>query len=87
MWIFRYNPNSPKLLEARHRCRGAVADYNNLNPKSITYDKVFETRLGLLREIVGKVGTGTFIEPPFLPDYGCNTIIGSDCFINFKCVL
>jgi acetyltransferase-like isoleucine patch superfamily enzyme len=40
----------------------------------------------LLRELVGKVGEGTFIEPPFMPDYGCNISIGKECFVNFKSV-
>ncbi|CAG7920577.1 unnamed protein product [Penicillium olsonii] len=79
-----YNPNTPKLLEARHQCRGLAADYNNLDTKTISYDQVFEKRLELLRKLVGKVGDGTFIEPPFLPDYGCNVIIGKDCFINWN---
>lgn len=81
-----YNPNSPRLLEARHRCRGVTQDYNNLDVKKVSYDKIFDTRRQLLREIVGKCGDGTFIEPPFLPDYGCNIIIGQGCFINFKYV-
>ncbi|KAI9043597.1 sugar O-acetyltransferase [Aspergillus affinis] len=78
-----YNPNTPKLLEARHRCRGLTADYNNLDTKTFSYDQVFDKRLGLLRKLVGKVGDGSFIEPPFRPDYGCNMIIGSNCFINW----
>lgn len=82
-----YNPNSPRLLEARHRCRGVTQDYNNLDVKTVSYDKIFDTRRALLREIVGKCGDGTFIEPPFLPDYGCNIIIGQGCFINFKYVV
>ncbi|KAJ5332883.1 maltose/galactoside acetyltransferase [Penicillium brevicompactum] len=79
-----YNPNTPKLLEARHKCRGLATDYNNLDTKTISYDRVFEKRLELLRKLVGKAGDGTFIEPPFLPDYGCNIIIGSQCFINWN---
>ncbi|KAJ5213048.1 hypothetical protein N7449_000217 [Penicillium cf. viridicatum] len=79
-----YNPNTPKLLEARHKCRGLAANYNNLDTQTITSDQIFEKRLELLRKLVGKVGDGTFIEPPFLPDYGCNTIIGSNCFINWN---
>lgn len=82
----RYNPNKPELLEARHLCRGLAADYNTLDTKTVPYHKIFETRLGLLRKLVGKVGEGTFVEPPFLPDYGCNIIIGSNCFINWKLV-
>ncbi|KAJ5385880.1 hypothetical protein N7509_008421 [Penicillium cosmopolitanum] len=80
----RYNPNTPRLLESRHECRGLTRDYNDLDTRSIPYDKVFETRLQLLRKLCGKVGDGTFVEPPFMPDYGCNIIIGSNCFINWN---
>jgi hypothetical protein len=38
----------------------------------------------LLENIVGKAGRGSLIEPPFNPDYGCNIIMGEECFINFK---
>ncbi|CAI7641189.1 unnamed protein product [Penicillium bialowiezense] len=79
-----YNPNTPKLLEARHKCRGLAANYNDLDTKTVSYDQVFEKRLELLRKLVGKVGDGTFIEPPFRPDYGCNVIIGEDCFFNWN---
>ncbi|KAJ5454493.1 acetyltransferase [Penicillium daleae] len=79
-----YNPNTPMLLEARHHCRGLTRDYNDLDTKTIPYDQVFEKRLELLRNLCGKVGDGTFVEPPFRPDYGCNMIIGSNCFINWN---
>lgn len=74
----------PELLEGRHRARGVAQDYNNLDAKSVSYDKIYDVRMDLLKKIVGKVGSGTFVEPPFLPDYGCNISIGKDCFINFK---
>jgi acetyltransferase-like isoleucine patch superfamily enzyme len=82
----RYNPNTPKLLEARHRCRGLTADYNDLDTKTVSYDQIVDKRLELLRKLVGRVGNGTFVEPPFRPDYGCNMIIGRDCFINWGSV-
>lgn len=82
----RYNPNNPKLLEARHHCRGVTADYNSFNTKTVSYDQIFAKRLEMLRRVVGKVGDGTFVEPPFLPDYGCNVIIGRNCFFNWKFV-
>lgn len=61
-----------------------VSDYNNLSPKSVGYEKIVEVRYKLLEEVVGKVGEGTFIEPPFTVDYGCNVSIGKNCFANFK---
>ncbi|KAF9881543.1 hypothetical protein CkaCkLH20_00689 [Colletotrichum karsti] len=45
------------------------------------------TQQGMLKDILGQVGKGTFIEPPFIPDYGCNVIIGENCFINFNCTI
>jgi acetyltransferase-like isoleucine patch superfamily enzyme len=63
-----------------------TTDYNQLDTKTVPYDQIGERRLELLRKVVGRVGDGTFVEPPFLPDYGCNISIGKECFINFKCV-
>lgn len=57
-----------------------------MDTKAIRYDQVFEKRLEMLRKLCGKVGDGSFVEPPFLPDYGCNVIIGEGCFINWKSV-
>ncbi|KAJ5180885.1 hypothetical protein N7492_004095 [Penicillium capsulatum] len=79
-----YNPTVPKLLEARHICRGLTADYNNLDTKQVPSDQIADMRFELLQKLVGKVGSGTFVEPPFLPDYGCNVIIGSNCFLNWN---
>ena len=82
----RYDPTVPKLLEARHRCRALMADHNLMDPRTISYDKIGEARLEVLTKALGRVGEGTFIEPPFMPDYGCNIIIGKNCFLNWKCV-
>lgn len=82
----RYNPNKPELLQARHRARCAVEDYNNFSVKHVAYDKVVDARLEQLQKVVGKAGAGSLVEPPFHPDYGCNVVIGSDTYINFKFV-
>jgi hypothetical protein len=74
-------PTHPSCL--RH-VTGLTRDYRDLDTKTIPYDQVFEKRLDLLRKLCGKVGDGTFVESPFRPDYGCNMIIGSNCFINWK---
>lgn len=79
-----YNPLLPRLMEGRHRCRILTADYNQLDPRTVSYDKIAETRFELLKKLVGRVGEGTFVEPPFMPDYGCNVVIGRDCFLNWK---
>lgn len=79
-----YDPFIPILNEARHRARGRAADYNSLDTKKVAPDQIANVRLDLLRNLVGKVGDGTYVEPPFLPDYGCNISIGKNVFINWK---
>lgn len=74
----------PQLLEARHRCRGLAADFNQVDPKKYSYDEIGDVRMEILKKLVGRVGEGTFIEPPFMPDYGCNMIIGKNCFMNWN---
>ncbi|PLN84355.1 maltose acetyltransferase-domain-containing protein [Aspergillus taichungensis] len=81
-----YNPTTPQLSEARHLCRGRTADYNNLDTKTVSYEEIGPARHALLSKLVGRVGPGTFVEPPFYVDYGCNTVIGENCFINWKLV-
>ncbi|KAF4967986.1 hypothetical protein FSARC_4547 [Fusarium sarcochroum] len=78
-----YNPVHPKLLEGRHNARGLAYKFNNLDPNTGNYEEIADKRFKLLSEMLGKVGSGTFIEPPFLPDYGSNVSIGKNCFMNF----
>ncbi|GLI74572.1 hypothetical protein PoHVEF18_002816 [Penicillium ochrochloron] len=79
-----YNPLLPSLEEARHRCRILTNDYNNLDPRTVSSEKIRDVRFELLQKLVGRVGEGSFVEPPFRPDYGCNVVIGRDCFINWN---
>lgn len=50
----------------------------------MTYDKLTEAQLEVLKKLVGKVGKDTIVEPPFTPDYGCNIVIGEETAINFN---
>ncbi|KAF4989110.1 hypothetical protein FGRMN_9353 [Fusarium graminum] len=78
-----YNPSHPKLLEGRHRARGLAYKFNNLDPNLGSREEIGDKQFEILSELLGKVGNGTFIEPPFLPDYGSNVSIGEGCFMNF----
>lgn len=71
-------------MEWRHKARCVAHKFNTLDPGSGSHEEVADARLKMLTDILGRVGPGTFIEPPFLPDYGCNVIMGENCFINFK---
>ncbi|RAH66732.1 uncharacterized protein BO66DRAFT_441856 [Aspergillus aculeatinus CBS 121060] len=45
----RSNPNTPKLLDARHRCRRLARAYNGFDTTTIPSSQIFEARLALLR--------------------------------------
>jgi maltose O-acetyltransferase len=46
-----------------------------------------ELRDSLLRELLGEVGDGVVVRPPFRCDYGRYISIGAGTFVNFDCVL
>jgi len=82
-----YNPNAPELVEARVRARIVNDDFNNFSARTITPDKIFDTRRTLLKELVGHIGEGSFLEAPFYADYGCNISIGKDTVANFNLLI
>jgi maltose O-acetyltransferase len=41
----------------------------------------------LLDELLGEVGEGVVIRPPFFCDYGHNIAVGAGTFVNFNCVM
>lgn len=60
--------------------------YNTHFPNHATPDSLCADRESMLKGILGKVGSGVFIEPPFSIDYGCNISLGVGFYANFKCV-
>ena len=44
-------------------------------------------RDAILRELLGQLGEGVLIRPPFHCDYGTQISIGSGTFVNFDCVM
>ncbi len=46
-----------------------------------------EERDRLLRELLGEVGEGVVVRPPFFVDYGTYISIGARTFVNFDCVM
>jgi maltose O-acetyltransferase len=41
----------------------------------------------LLRELLGVVGEGVVVNPPFRCDYGTNIAIGERTFVNYDCIV
>jgi maltose O-acetyltransferase len=69
-----YDPSQPELVAARQRARGLLARYNATAEEQ------------LLRELLARVGTEPFVEPPFFCDYGTNTSLGDRFYANTGCI-
>lgn len=76
-----YNINDPELREIRYRVRDIVDEFNALSARSVTEKE------RLIRTIFGSVGENVHFEKGMRIDYGCNTHIGNNVFINFNFVL
>lgn len=76
-----YDAQDPQLVAERRRARGLVARLN------ASADAERELRASILRELLGAVGEGVWIEPPFFCDYGGNIRLGDRVFFNFNCVV
>jgi maltose O-acetyltransferase len=76
-----YRANDPELVKLRRDVRIRLAAYNH----SLLYEE--EDTKGKLNEILGKMGEGSWIEPPFYCDYGFNISVGKDFYMNFDCVI
>lgn len=74
-----YRATDPELTAQRQFAERLVVQYN----ASPIHD---ETRTTLLQQLLGSLGKGTIIRPPFACDYGFNIRLGINGFVNFNCV-
>lgn len=58
--------------------------FNNHFPDDATQESLAADREQMLQEIMGKLGKGSYIEPPFSIDYGSNISIGSGLYANYN---
>ncbi|HET6229061.1 MAG TPA: sugar O-acetyltransferase [Longimicrobiaceae bacterium] len=75
-----YLASDPALVEARVRARRLFARLNASDPGD------GPGREALMRELLGRVGDGAWIEPPFYCDYGMQITLGAGAFVNFGAV-
>jgi acetyltransferase-like isoleucine patch superfamily enzyme len=68
------------------RAKRLTMKYNNHMPENATPESLQADRDKMLAELLGKVGEGSCIEPPFHVDYGCNVAIGKSFYANVKYV-
>jgi len=46
-----------------------------------------EKREDIMKKLFGSVGKNCYITPPIQCDYGCNTYLGDNVYMNFGCVI
>jgi maltose O-acetyltransferase len=72
-----YRPGDPQLTEDRRRCRELLRELRNTDE---------ERQRELLTQLLGHLGDGASIVPPFACDYGYNITLGEEAFVNFNAV-
>jgi maltose O-acetyltransferase len=75
-----YLADDPELVELSRRALDLVNAYN---ATTVRQDPL---RRQVLTELLGSIGEGTEIRPPFYVDYGTHIRIGARCFANFGLV-
>jgi maltose O-acetyltransferase len=75
-----YDSRDPELLALAHRARSLLTAFAALPSTDA------DARRRMLVELLGSVGDGVWIEPPFFCDYGQNIAIGAESFVNVHCV-
>lgn len=76
-----YDASDPELVLARRRARDLLRAFNG------SRDEEHDARRRILGELLGAVGEGAWIEPPFSCDYGRNITLGDRVYFNFHCVV
>lgn len=73
-----FRPGDPELKAIKLRTHNLNIDFNAL------HEDETERRSAILRQIVGSLGEGSFLQGPITFHYGRHTSIGAHCFINFN---
>jgi maltose O-acetyltransferase len=76
-----YNASDPELLAERKRARKLIRHLNDSGPDDIVL------REQILHELLGNIGKGVYIEPPFFCDYGYNLFLSENVYFNFNCTV
>jgi maltose O-acetyltransferase len=76
-----YIADDPELAADHARAQRLLERYN------ATLHDERELRDRLLRELLGAVGQGVEVKPPFRCDYGSAIAIGARTFVNYACVM
>ena len=75
-----YDAGDSDLVAARVRARRLTQRFNSLDPAATDACDL------VLRDLLGGVGIGAWIEAPFFCDYGANVYLGERVYLNMGCV-
>lgn len=78
--LYRF-ADDPDLIAANARAQRLVERLN-----ATTHSEP-EERRRVLDELLGQIGAGTVVQPPFRCDYGDRISIGAGTFLNYGCVI
>jgi len=73
-----FSPGDPELRALKRKAHNLNQNYNRL------YEDQIPQREAILRDLLGHMGEGTFLQGPITFHYGCHTSIGDRVFINFN---
>ena len=76
-----YDAGDSELTRARARARDLARRYNQTTGEDLPL------RQALLEALLGRVGEGVWIEPPFRCDYGANISLGDRFYANYDCII
>lgn len=75
-----YYASDPELIAARVEARRLTRQLSAVDPADAV------ARMVILNSLLGEVGAGASVEPPFNCDYGKQITLGERVFINMSCV-
>jgi len=70
-----------ELISNRNRAKSQTYQFNNFSPEE------GKQKQQLLKELLGAIGKGSYIESPLRCDYGYNIHLAKQVFINYDCVM
>lgn len=77
-----YDPADPQITQEQSKLLELLYDYNATRPSEYT------KREALLKEMLGSVGEGCYIEPPFHANFGGKHVfMGNHVYANFNLTL
>lgn len=71
----------PELAAARAAARRLWQRYNTTDPAAQA------ERQTILQALLGRVGQGVWVEPPFHCDYGSQIMLEAEVYLNMNCIL